>query len=89
MLSGVLDAFEELVESLKAFWDEMDEMDARFWVLHPKGDVSYAETQRRIGLGAVAPIDAMVDPMNNAYMQMQRPASSLWLIRRSLVRFPT
>ncbi|XP_029793271.1 E3 ubiquitin-protein ligase FANCL isoform X3 [Suricata suricatta] len=49
------------LESLKAFWDVMDEIDEKTWVLEPEKPTRSA-TARRIALGNNASIHIEVDP---------------------------
>lgn len=49
------------LESLKAFWDVMDEIDEKTWVLEPEKPTRSA-TARRIALGNNASINIEVDP---------------------------
>ncbi|EHB09808.1 E3 ubiquitin-protein ligase FANCL [Heterocephalus glaber] len=60
-LISIHSQFLAALESLKAFWDVMDEIDEKTWVLEPQKPTRSA-TARRIALGNNASINVEVDP---------------------------
>ncbi|XP_019798384.3 E3 ubiquitin-protein ligase FANCL isoform X5 [Tursiops truncatus] len=60
-LISIHSQFLAALESLKAFWDVMDEIDEKTWVLEPEKPTRSA-TARRIALGTNASINIEVDP---------------------------
>ncbi|XP_014646974.1 PREDICTED: E3 ubiquitin-protein ligase FANCL isoform X2 [Ceratotherium simum simum] len=62
-LISIHSQFLAALESLKAFWDVMDEIDEKTWVLEPEKPTRSA-TSRRIALGNNASINIEVDPMH-------------------------
>ncbi|XP_008847143.1 E3 ubiquitin-protein ligase FANCL [Nannospalax galili] len=60
-LASIQSQFLAALESLKAFWDVMDEIDQKTWVLEPEKPTRSATT-RRIALGNNASINVEVDP---------------------------
>ncbi|GAB1295869.1 E3 ubiquitin-protein ligase FANCL [Apodemus speciosus] len=60
-LVNVYNQFLAALETLKAFWDVMDEIDEKTWVLEPEKPPRSA-TSRRIALGNNASINIEVDP---------------------------
>uniref|UniRef100_A0A8C9C4H9 E3 ubiquitin-protein ligase FANCL n=1 Tax=Phocoena sinus TaxID=42100 RepID=A0A8C9C4H9_PHOSS len=60
-LISIHSQFLAALESLKAFWDVMDEIDEKTWVLEPEKPTRSA-TARRIALGNNASINIEVDP---------------------------
>ncbi|XP_073068978.1 E3 ubiquitin-protein ligase FANCL isoform X2 [Manis javanica] len=60
-LTGIYSQFLAALESLKVFWDVMDEIDEKTWVLEPEKPTRGA-TARRIALGMNASINIEVDP---------------------------
>ncbi|XP_021556979.1 E3 ubiquitin-protein ligase FANCL isoform X2 [Neomonachus schauinslandi] len=60
-LISIYGQFLAALESLKAFWDVMDEIDEKTWVLEPEKPTRSA-TARRIALGNNASINIDVDP---------------------------
>lgn len=60
-LISIHSQFLTALESLKAFWDVMDEIDEKTWVLEPQKPTRSA-TARRIALGNNASINIEVDP---------------------------
>ncbi|XP_055099336.2 E3 ubiquitin-protein ligase FANCL isoform X3 [Symphalangus syndactylus] len=60
-LISIYSQFLAAVESLKAFWDVMDEIDEKTWVLEPEKPPRSA-TARRIALGNNVSINIEVDP---------------------------
>lgn len=60
-LISIHSQFLAALESLKAFWDVMDEIDEKTWVLEPQKPTRSA-TARRIALGNNASINIEVDP---------------------------
>ncbi|XP_077648032.1 E3 ubiquitin-protein ligase FANCL isoform X2 [Urocitellus parryii] len=60
-LISIHSQFLAALESLKAFWDVMDEIDEKTWVLEPEKPTRSATT-RRIALGNNASINIEVDP---------------------------
>uniref|UniRef100_A0A8D1LLU0 E3 ubiquitin-protein ligase FANCL n=2 Tax=Sus scrofa TaxID=9823 RepID=A0A8D1LLU0_PIG len=60
-LISIHSQFLEALESLKAFWDVMDEIDEKTWVLEPEKPTRSA-TARRIALGNNSSINIEVDP---------------------------
>ncbi|KAM5228050.1 E3 ubiquitin-protein ligase FANCL [Ctenodactylus gundi] len=60
-LGSIHRQFLAAVESLKVFWDVMDEVDEKTWVLEPEKPTRSATT-RRIALGNNASINVEVDP---------------------------
>uniref|UniRef100_F6XYY6 FA complementation group L n=2 Tax=Equus caballus TaxID=9796 RepID=F6XYY6_HORSE len=62
-LISIHSQFLAALESLKTFWDVMDEIDEKTWVLEPEKPTRSA-TARRIVLGNNASINIEVDPMH-------------------------
>uniref|UniRef100_A0A8Q3SIS2 FA complementation group L n=1 Tax=Homo sapiens TaxID=9606 RepID=A0A8Q3SIS2_HUMAN len=60
-LISIYSQFLAAIESLKAFWDVMDEIDEKTWVLEPEKPPRSA-TARRIALGNNVSINIEVDP---------------------------
>lgn len=60
-LVNVYSQFSAALETLKAFWDVMDEIDEKTWVLEPEKPPRSA-TARRIALGHDVSINIEVDP---------------------------
>ncbi|XP_003467564.1 E3 ubiquitin-protein ligase FANCL isoform X2 [Cavia porcellus] len=60
-LISIHSQFLAALESLKAFWDVMDEIDEKTWVLEPQKPTR-SVTARRIALGNNASINIEVDP---------------------------
>ncbi|XP_014447294.1 E3 ubiquitin-protein ligase FANCL isoform X2 [Tupaia chinensis] len=60
-LTSIHSQFLAALESLKTFWDIMDEIDEKTWVLEPEKPTRSA-TARRIALGSNASINIDVDP---------------------------
>ncbi|XP_030776806.1 E3 ubiquitin-protein ligase FANCL isoform X5 [Rhinopithecus roxellana] len=60
-LISIYSQFLAAIESLKAFWDVMDEIDEKTWVLEPEKPPRCA-TARRIALGNNVSINIEVDP---------------------------
>ncbi|XP_045740910.1 E3 ubiquitin-protein ligase FANCL isoform X2 [Mirounga angustirostris] len=60
-LISIYGQFLAALESLKAFWDVMDEIDEKTWVLEPEKPTRSA-TARRIALGNNASINIDIDP---------------------------
>lgn len=60
-LANIQSQFLAALESLKTFWDVMDEIDEKTWVLEPQKPTRSA-TGRRIALGNNASISVEVDP---------------------------
>uniref|UniRef100_A0A452RSU8 E3 ubiquitin-protein ligase FANCL n=1 Tax=Ursus americanus TaxID=9643 RepID=A0A452RSU8_URSAM len=60
-LVSIYGQFLAALESLKAFWDVMDEIDEKTWVLEPEKPTRSA-TARRIALGNNASVNIEVDP---------------------------
>ncbi|KAM5315996.1 E3 ubiquitin-protein ligase FANCL isoform 2-T2 [Glossophaga mutica] len=58
---SIYSQFLAALESLKAFWDVMDEIDEKTWVLEPEKPTRSA-TARRIAVGHNASINIEVDP---------------------------
>ncbi|XP_006881087.1 PREDICTED: E3 ubiquitin-protein ligase FANCL-like [Elephantulus edwardii] len=60
-LESIHSQFLAALDSLKAFWDAMDEIDEKTWVLEPENPTRSA-TARRIALGNNASVNIDVDP---------------------------
>ncbi|XP_049640543.1 E3 ubiquitin-protein ligase FANCL [Suncus etruscus] len=60
-LISIHNQFSSALESLKAFWDVMDEIDEKTWVLEPEKPTRSAKA-RRIVLGHNASLNIEVDP---------------------------
>ncbi|KAF1513370.1 E3 ubiquitin-protein ligase FANCL, partial [Eudyptes sclateri] len=60
-LTDIYDQFLAALESLKEFWDAMDEIDGKTWVLEPENPTRSATT-RRIAIGSNVSVNIEVDP---------------------------
>ncbi|NWH28633.1 FANCL ligase, partial [Grus americana] len=60
-LIDIYNQFLAALESLKEFWDAMDEIDGKTWVLEPENPTRSA-TSRRIAIGNNVSVNVEVDP---------------------------
>uniref|UniRef100_A0A7M4F5D1 FA complementation group L n=1 Tax=Crocodylus porosus TaxID=8502 RepID=A0A7M4F5D1_CROPO len=68
--SSLIDIYSQFLaalESLKEFWDAMDEIDEKTWVLEPENPTRSA-TMRRIAIGNNVSINLEVDPRHPAML---------------------
>ncbi|NWS37210.1 FANCL ligase, partial [Probosciger aterrimus] len=68
--SSLLDIYNQFLvalESLKEFWDAMDEIDGKTWVLEPENPTRSATT-RRIAIGNNVSVSVEVDPRHPAML---------------------
>ncbi|KFV02645.1 E3 ubiquitin-protein ligase FANCL, partial [Pterocles gutturalis] len=62
-LIDIYNQFLAALESLKEFWDAMDEIDGKTWVLEPESPTRSATT-RRIAIGNNVSVNVEVDPLH-------------------------
>ncbi|NXU94458.1 FANCL ligase, partial [Xiphorhynchus elegans] len=60
-LLDIYNQFLAALESLKGFWDALDEIDGQTWVLEPENP-SRSATARRIAIGSNVSVNVEVDP---------------------------
>uniref|UniRef100_A0A8C4TEW4 FA complementation group L n=1 Tax=Erpetoichthys calabaricus TaxID=27687 RepID=A0A8C4TEW4_ERPCA len=77
-LKNIHSQFLAMLESLKQFWDVMDEIDEQTWVLEPEKPTRSA-TMRRIAIGNNVSLNIEVDPRNklNTNMHLWNPDYSI------------
>ncbi|XP_013407858.1 E3 ubiquitin-protein ligase FANCL [Lingula anatina] len=63
MLQFLYKQFQNMLETLQDFWNQLDEIDSKTWILEPENPIRGA-SKRRIALGNNSSVQIQVDPKN-------------------------